>query len=496
MFESAELGHKISKERFAEEAPKVRQALLDTQYELAKAARFPVILLIGGVDGAGKGEVMNLLNAWMDPRYIHTFALDAPTEEESERPRMFRFWRALPPRGRIGIFMGSWYTTPIVSRVYGETKDGDLARSVEQILHFEQMLVNEGALVLKLWFHLGKKTQKARLTDLAKNPKTRWRVSDLDWKHFALYDKFRKVSERVLRETSTGTAPWIVIDGSDHRFRALTAAEAILDAMRQRLAATGPAEPSIQAPPLIRPIDGLDVLGSLDLTRSIEDAAYDDEMEKAERRLSLASRDPKFRKTSVVVVFEGSDAAGKGGAIRRITGALDARLYRVVPIAAPTEEERAQPYLWRFWRHLPRRGRFAIFDRSWYGRVLVERVERFCSESAYMRAYGEINDFEEQLVAHGILVLKFWLQISQEEQLRRFKEREETGFKRFKITPEDWRNREKWDDYNRAVCDMIDRTSTEIAPWTLVEANDKKYARVKILRTVADRLESQLGKKK
>ncbi len=496
MFESAELGHKISKERFAEEAPKVRQALLDAQYELAKAARFPVILLIGGVDGAGKGEVMNLLNAWMDPRYIHTFALDAPTDEESERPPMFRFWRALPPKGRVGIFMGSWYTNPIVSRVYGETKDGDLARGIEQILHFEQMLVNEGTLVLKLWFHLGKKAQKARLTDLAKNPKTRWRVSDLDWKHFALYDKFRKVSERVLRETSTGTAPWIVIDGSDHRFRALTAAEAILDALRKRLDAGSSVEPSVQAPPLVRPIDGLDVLGSLDLTKTIDEATYDEEMEKAARRLSLASRDPRFKKTSVVAVFEGSDAAGKGGAIRRITGALDARLYRVVPIAAPTEEERAQPYLWRFWRHLPRRGRLAIFDRSWYGRVLVERVEKFCSESAYMRAYGEINDFEEQLAAHGIIVLKFWLQISQDEQLRRFKEREETGFKRFKITAEDWRNREKWDAYEHAVCDMIDRTSTEIAPWTLVEANDKKYARVKILRTVADRLEAQLHKKK
>ena len=496
MFESAELGHKISKERFAEEAAKIREALLDAQYELAKSPRFPVLILIGGVDGAGKGEVMNLLHAWMDPRYIHTFALDAPSEEEALRPPMFRFWRALPPRGRIGIFMGSWYTTPIVARVYGETKDGDLSRSVEEILHFEQMLVNEGALILKLWFHLGKKAQKARLTELAKNPKTRWRVTDVDWKHFDLYDKFRKVSERVLRETSTGAAPWTVIDGSDHRYRSLTAAEALLDALRKRLDGSARVEPSIQAPPLVTPLDELNVLKSLDLTKTIDDREYEDELEDAERRLSIASRDPKFRKMSVVAVFEGSDAAGKGGAIRRITGALDARLYRVVPIAAPTEEERAQPYLWRFWRHIPRRGRFTIFDRSWYGRVLVERVERFCSESAYMRAYGEINDFEDQLVDHGVLVLKFWLQVSKEEQLRRFKEREETNFKRFKITQEDWRNRERWDDYERAVCDMIDRTSTDQAPWTLVEANDKKYARVKILRTVADRIEAQLARKK
>lgn len=494
MFESAELGHKISKERFAEEAPKLREALLDAQFDLAKAARFPVVILISGVDGAGKGEVMNLLNAWMDPRHILTFAHDAPTDEESERPAMWRFWRALPPKGKIGIFMGSWYTMPIVQRVYGETKDGDLVRGIEQMLHFEQMLVNEGALVLKLWFHLSKRAQKQRLGELAKNPKTRWRVSETDWKHFDLYDKFRKVSERVLRETSTGSAPWLVIDGSDHRFRSLTAAQAVLDAVRKRLDAPEPT-PVTQAPPFVRAIDGMNVLTSLDLDKKLDDATYEDELEKLVRRLSLATRNPKFQKTSVVLVFEGSDAAGKGGAIRRITGALDARMFRVVPIAAPTEEERAQPYLWRFWRHLPRRGRFAIFDRSWYGRVLVERVEGFCSEHAYMRAYGEINDFEEQLNDHGVIVVKLWLQISKEEQLRRFQEREQTNFKRFKITPEDWRNREKWDDYERAVCDMIDRTSTEIAPWTLVEANDKRHARIKILSTVAERIEARLKHK-
>jgi len=195
-----------------------------------------------------------------------------------------------------------------------------------------------------------------------------------------------------------------------------------------------------------------------------------------------------------VLLFEGNDAAGKGGSIRRITQALDARTYRIIPVAAPTEEERAQPYLWRFWRHLPRKGRVAIFDRSWYGRVLVERVEGFCTHADWMRAYGEINDFEEQLVRNRTVVIKFWLAISQEEQLKRFKEREKIGFKRFKITEEDWRNREKWPLYEQAVCDMIDRTSTEIAPWTLVEANNKWYARLKVLKTVCTRIEKALNK--
>ena len=199
-----------------------------------------------------------------------------------------------------------------------------------------------------------------------------------------------------------------------------------------------------------------------------------------------------FKKLSLLTVFEGIDAAGKGGSIRRITGALDARFYEVIATAAPTEEERAQPYLWRFWRHMPRLGRLAIFDRSWYGRVLVERVEGFCSQSDWMRAYSEINDFEEQLIRNRTVLVKFWLSISKEEQLKRFKEREAIGFKRFKLTADDWRNREKWDQYENAVCDMIDRTGTEIAPWTLVEANDKNYARIKVLKTLCNRLEAVL----
>jgi polyphosphate kinase 2 (PPK2 family) len=203
-------------------------------------------------------------------------------------------------------------------------------------------------------------------------------------------------------------------------------------------------------------------------------------------------RDERFKNRSLVCAFEGADAAGKGGAIRRMAAALDARQYQVTPVAAPTDEEKAQPHLWRFWRKLPRHGHVAIFDRSWYGRVLVERVEGFCSEADWLRGYSEINDFEHELIEAGVIVVKFWLQISQAEQLKRFKEREQVAFKRFKITQEDWHNREKWHDYQQAICDMVERTSTGEAPWTLVEANDKNYARVKILRTLCERLEAAL----
>jgi AMP-polyphosphate phosphotransferase len=240
------------------------------------------------------------------------------------------------------------------------------------------------------------------------------------------------------------------------------------------------------------PIDSLQVLQTLDLSRKLSKKTYVQELEQWQGRLNLLARQPKFKQHAVVAVFEGWDAAGKGGAIRYITQALDARQYQITPIAAPTDEERAQPYLWRFWRHLPRHGRVAIFDRSWYGRVLVERVEGFCSEYDWLRAYSEINDFEEQLAQSGVIVAKFWLHISPEEQLRRFNEREQTGFKRFKITEEDWRNRDKWTQYEAAVCDMVDRTSTEIAPWMLVEANDKNYARIKVLKTLCARMEASL----
>ncbi len=492
MFESAELGHKVDKATYDAEVPALREALLNAQYDLAENAKFPVIILIGGVDGAGKGETVNLLNEWMDPRHIEAHAMGEPSDEERERPAMWRFWRALPPKGKIGIFFGSWYTDPIIQRVMGKTKAAHLAQSIEQINHFEKMLTDEGALILKFWFHLSKEVQRKRLKSLEKDPKTRWRVTDTDWERFKLYDKFRKVSELALRETSTGEAPWTVVEGSDARYRGMTVGKILLEAIRKRLdhPAT-PAQPNIA--PLQAPIDKLDVLDKLNMSQKLSKKSYDTQLEKYQGKLNLLTRDPRFRDMSLIIVFEGSDAGGKGGAIRRITGALDARYYRIIPVAAPTEEERAQPYLWRFWRHIPRRGRVTIFDRSWYGRVLVERVEKFCPENDWMRAYSEINDFEEQLVGSNTVLVKFWLAISQEEQLRRFEEREQIGFKRFKITDEDWRNREKWDDYQNAVCDVVDRTSTEIAPWVLVEANDKNFARIKVLKTLCQRIEAAIG---
>ncbi|NUP07954.1 MAG: polyphosphate:AMP phosphotransferase [Polyangiaceae bacterium] len=491
MFESAELGHKIPKETYEKEVPALREKLLDVQYDLLEKGSFSVVIIIGGVDGAGKGETVNTLYEWMDPRHLTTNAIETPTQDEAERPYMYRFWQRLPPVGKISMFLGSWYTDPIVDRTYGRIKGADLDRSMEEIARFERMLTNERVLVLKFWLHVSKRDQKKRLTKLARDPRTAWRVTPTDWEHFEMYNRFRRISERALRESSTGEAPWYVIESSNDEYRKLSIGSIIHDAIRKRL--DDPVMNAVvHAPPLVRSMDGVHVLNALDLDKKIDKATYDADLEKYQGKLNLMLRSTKFQRRNIVAVFEGSDAAGKGGAIRRITGALDARQYRVIPIAAPTDEEKARPYLWRFWRNVPRKGKVAIFDRSWYGRVLVERIEGYCDEDDWMRAYGEINDFEESMRHSGAIVMKFWLQISPEEQLRRFEERSKTAFKRFKITEDDWRNRDKWDAYQLAAAQMIDRTSTDSAPWTIVEANDKRYSRIKILRTLCEKVEAHL----
>ncbi|WP_305045219.1 polyphosphate:AMP phosphotransferase [Geoalkalibacter sp.] len=492
MFQSAELGHRLSKDDYDAQVPALREALLDAQMELGETRRFPLILVLGGMEGAGKGETLNILNEWMDPRFIETHALGPPSDEERERPPMWRYWRRLPPKGKIGIFLGGWYALPILARGYGQGGHAELDQAMDRILRFERMLADEGALILKVWLHLSKQAQLERFQALESKKATRWRVTPEDWRQHEHYDAVRRAAEHALRQTSTADAPWLVVEGADARYRHLSVGQALLAGLRQRLAADPPQHSRRPAPPALPVTNGLTLLHSLDLSVRINKKDYEKDLEKYQGRLNLLLRKKAFAKRALILVFEGFDAAGKGGAIRRVTAALDARQYRIVPIAAPSDEERAQPYLWRFWRHLPRLGRVVIFDRSWYGRVLVERVEGYCTEADWLRAYGEINDFEEQLVRGGALVHKFFLAIDKDEQLRRFEARQKTGFKRFKITDEDWRNREKWEDYEQAVCDLVDRTSSDIAPWTLVEANDKRHARIKVLKTLCKRLEEEL----
>ncbi|WP_434677558.1 polyphosphate:AMP phosphotransferase [Pseudomonas sp. R1-18] len=494
MFESAEIGHAIDDETYDKQVPALREALLEAQYDLHEQAGRQIIILINGIEGAGKGETVKLLNEWMDPRLIEVRTFDQQTDEELAHPPAWRYWRQLPAKGRMGIFFGNWYSQMLQDRVHGRFKDAVLDQAIASAERLEKMLCDEGALVFKFWFHLSRKQMKRRLKTLKDDPLHSWRISPLDWQQSRTYDKFVRFGERVLRRTSREYAPWHVIEGADANYRSLTVGRLLLEGMQAALKETGRRPQALTIGPVAASQDELTLLDSLDLSLRLEKDEYEEALIAEQARLSGNMRDKRMKKHALVAVFEGNDAAGKGGAIRRVAAALDPRHYSIVPIAAPTQDERAQPYLWRFWRQIPPRGKFTIFDRSWYGRVLVERVEGFCSEPDWLRAYGEINDFEEQLTDAGIVLVKFWLAIDEQTQLQRFEERQEIPFKRYKITEDDWRNRDKWPLYRQAVGDMVDRTSTEIAPWTLVEANDKRWARVKVLRTLNDALEAAFAR--
>jgi len=497
VFEAAELGRKLTREDYEQELPALRAGLLEAQRGLERA-NVPVIVLFSGADGSGKSESVQRLYEWLDARGLETNAFGALSDEERERPPYWRFWRTLPPAGRIGMFLGSWYTEPLVRRAYGALTRAELDREMGRVAFFEQMLVDGGALVFKFWLHLSKKGQRKRLVTLEKSAETAWRVSPLEWKHYKLYARFIKASEQILRSTDTGQAPWFVVEAEDERYRELTIGRTLLEGMRRRL--LGKAGTSRPKAPVSAPLPELPssaearvtVLDRVDLERQMPEKEYRRRLLRLQAKAHRLVRAASEKKISAVAVFVGWDAAGKGGAIRRLTAPMDPRFYRIISVAAPTDEEKVHHYLWRFWRHLPRAGRVTVYDRSWYGRVLVERVEGFATESEWRRAYLEINEFEDQLADAEVVIAKFWLHISPEEQLRRFEDRKATPYKQHKITDEDWRNRAKWGAYHEAVNEMVVRTSTRRAPWTLVAGNDKRLARIQVLETFTRRLEKAL----
>ncbi|HKJ83096.1 MAG TPA: polyphosphate:AMP phosphotransferase [Mariprofundaceae bacterium] len=507
MFRTAELGRKVGNRTYREKKNRLRQELLELQRLLREQSAFPVVVVFAGVDGGGKGATVNTLNDWMDPRWLMTRAYGSPSGEERERPEYWRFWRDLPPKGRVGLFLDSWYSSSLLDRVHNRINDAEFDRKLERVTAFEDALADDGALILKFWMHLGKKAQKRRLEQLQKDPLLSWRVNEMDWQHWRMHHDFVAAAERAITHTSH-RSPWSIIEGTDPNYRNLAVATTIRNTMTAHLDRLdrhrndGLPHSDMDGAQMVPETVGLNgadelpkksIFSILDMSLKVKKSEYKKQLEKLQGRLHLLHRKALARGISTILLFEGQDAAGKGGAIRRVTRAMEARNYQVIPVAEPTDEERAHHYLWRFWRHLSRAGKVTIFDRSWYGRVLVERVEGLTSEQAWTRAYAEINDFEEQLVEHGIVLVKYWLQIGKDEQLARFRERQNTPYKRWKLTDEDWRNREKWDAYEQAVNDMVERTGTSRVPWELIEGNDKRYARLKVLRVACERLEHALG---
>jgi polyphosphate:AMP phosphotransferase len=490
MFETLELGRKVKRKEFNKAVLKLREELLKLQFEL-ESRDFPVIVIVSGVEGAGKGHVVHRLNEWMDPRMIETFAFWDHSDEEESRPFSWRFWRALPAHGRIGIFFGSWYTRPILQRTTGKISEAEFTVAMQEIVAHERMFTDDGTLFIKLWFHLPAEVaaERARLDRLRDFPDLELPVTGVEFHES--YEELKAVSERAIRATDTGHSPWHLIEAQDDNYRDLTTGQTVRQCLETRL------HESYRIPTNTSPISLGEngqptILDRLDMDSALESKEYKEQLGHYQDKLDNLAWSARRAKLPCVAVFEGWDAAGKGSAIRRVTQAIDPRLFKLYQFAAPTDEEAAHHYLWRFWRMLGRDGSFTLFDRSWYGRVLVERIEGFASKSEWQRAYGEINRFEEQLIAHGTVLLKFWLHISSEEQLARFREREKTPHKQHKITEEDWRNRETWHDYEVAVHDMVTHTSTSYAPWILVPGNDKRFARIEILRSFCETLESGL----
>ena len=485
----------ISKKEYDEQVARIRAELVQLQVELKKSP-FKIVLILAGVDGAGRGDAINTLMGWLDPRGVEAISVHRTSDDERERPFMWRFWRVLPTRGRMGIFVGSWYTETLREEARSKKALAELDYELRRIRHFERVLSDNGTLVIKVWFNLSKSEQGRRLRTLSGNPDTAWRVTPEQLRAHRIYNRLEKTAEHIIAETDRPGARWHRLEALETRARNITFAQTLLDCFKQHKKSPEiSAPPSPQKPKRVIALhrEGRERLLSLELDHKLSSKAYEQKREKWLGRLNGAVRRAAAEKRSIVFVFEGQDAAGKGGAIRRLTSAIDARDYRVVPVAKPTDEEKAHHYLWRFWRQIPRDGLVTIFDRSWYGRVLVERIEGFCHPHEWKRAYDEINDFEEQLVDHGTIVIKYWLQVSKDEQLQRFRARETTPYKQHKINDEDWRNRAQWDAYNTAIGDMLALTDTPAAPWRLVAANNKRFARLEVLRYAAKMINRALA---
>jgi polyphosphate:AMP phosphotransferase len=460
----------------------------------ARKAGLPVIILLEGWGASGKGELAGKLISEIDPRFFKVISTGAPTTEDLRYPFMRRFWKTIPEHGSIAVLDRSWYREINIAAVEDNLGKKELARRTAEILEFEYMLCDDGYLILKFFLRISKDEQKKRFKKLERDAATSWRVTEADWNRQKHYDDYRDAFDNMLSTTDFPDAPWYNVDAFDSDSAALTVCSEVAKQMEHALASLKeqraiPGE--IRVSPDIMPLP-IQKLSEIDLSASCPDELYNRRISELQDELFELHNKLYRAKKPLIVVYEGWDAAGKGGNIKRLTSGLDPRGYEVVPICAPTKPELNRQYLWRFWMGLPRSGHIAIYDRSWYGRVMVERIEGFCTETQWKRAYDEINRFERSLRDWGAIIIKIWLHIDSDTQLARFTERQNTPGKQWKITPEDWRNREKWSQYEQCVNQMLALTNTEYAPWVAVASNDKKHARITALEAVVEQIKKYI----
>ena len=497
MLENIDLTRKLDKVEYKKLLPALEVKLGELQRK-ARELKVPVIIVFEGWDAAGKGTLINKLILSLDPRGCTVYPTNPPTEEERLRPFLWRFWMKTPERGRIAVFDRSWYGRVLVERVDKLIKKNSWQKSYESINAFERQLADAGNIIIKFYLHISKEVQKKRFRKLLKNPATAWKVSKEDWRHHKQYRKYLAAVEDMLGKTGKPWAPWTVVESHDERYATEKVFRTVVESLEEALAKVARARKAAEKAPAHKPakperVEG-SILDKVDLSVALTKVEYEKQLEELQQRMWELEHEIYKRRVPVIITYEGWDAAGKGGNIKRLVRTMDPRGYEVVPIAAPNDVEKDHHYLWRFWIRFPKAGHIAIFDRTWYGRVLVERVEGFCREDDWKRAYTEINEMEEQFVDFGGVLVKLWIHIDKNEQLKRFQLRQKDPHKQWKITDEDWRNREKWDAYKQAVDEMLVRTSTVYAPWTVVEADSKYYARIKTLKSVIAAVEKRLKK--
>ena len=490
MLEKLDMKKKMSKGDYNDVMDVLGERLGQVQ-RMAREAKKPIIIVFEGWRGARRSAIINTMMQQMDARGFDVYSTVRMTEEEHKQPFFTFFWQHLPALGNIAVYHRSWYYLKTTNEVACKEGNASCCQfiSYDHINTFEKMLTDDNYIILKYFLHLSKDQQKENIAKNAKTLGKAWRDVSPAIDESDKYDEYLERYEKMLEATDKVNAPWHLIAADDRRSAEIEIITSIVETVEKAIntPVTAPAA-------VIRPNTKYDVLGKINATQELSKEEYKKELDKYQKRLKQLQIEMFKAQIPTVICFEGWDAAGKGGAIRRLTAALDPLGFSVHPVSAPNVVERQFHYLWRFWVHLPEAGNIAIFDRTWYGRVMVERIEGFAKDYEWQRAYDEIKDMEQQWTEHGFAIAKFWLQIDKDEQLRRFTDRQNDPMKQWKITDEDWRNRDKWDAYEEAVNEMLVRTDTSFAPWTVVEGNNKYYARLKVLKTIVELFEKKLGK--